>query len=570
MTSLLKHAERRIPEPNGSYTVERLFRTAFPKLTVTDPPPGIRVERDVAVRMCDGVELRVNVFRPDREGRFPVIMSAHPYGKDAFPRRVPFGYLAPARYRFIRQPDGISFSAYTSWEAPDPGYWVPRGYVVVNVDLRGFGTSDGVATLLSDQEATDYAEVIEWAAAQPWSTGRVGLNGVSYLAISQWKVAALRPRSLAAICPWEGWTDFYRDVAYPGGVREDGFVPFWAGMTERDGRTSESLRQQQLAHTDWDDFWASRAPQLERIVVPALICGSFSDQGLHTRGSFEGYRRIGSMNRYLYTHRAGKWSTYYSTDALALQTKFFDCFLKGDDNGMRSYAPVRVEIRTTGTEIFAVREEPGWPPPGVRWTKLALAPGELRLDSPSVRATARFDAPGGGVSFEIRVPMDTEIVGPMKLRVFLELVGADDAHLFAAIVKATGPAPAHAAANARCPVPFEGPFGFGRDVVAKGWQRVAHRRVDEARSEPHRPFHSCERAEPLAPGAIAPVDIEILPSATHWSRGDTMRLELRGRWFWRRSMLFGMFPGDYKPSPRCTVIVHLGDHDSHLLVPMMG
>jgi hypothetical protein len=79
-------------------------------------------------------------------------------------------------------------------------------------------------------------------AAQPWANGRVGLNGVSYQAISQWRVAALRPKSLVAICPWEGWSDIYHDVARPGGGREDGFIDFWATMTERDGRVSESLR----------------------------------------------------------------------------------------------------------------------------------------------------------------------------------------------------------------------------------------------------------------------------------------------------------------------------------------
>jgi uncharacterized protein len=78
---------------------------------------------------------------------------------------------------------------------------VPRGYAVVNCDLRGFGHSDGEGTMLSDAEAHDYYDLIEWAAAQPWSTGRVGLNGDSYLALSQWRVAALRPPHLAAICP---------------------------------------------------------------------------------------------------------------------------------------------------------------------------------------------------------------------------------------------------------------------------------------------------------------------------------------------------------------------------------
>jgi predicted acyl esterase len=558
-----------LPSPRAAYAVERLFRTAFPKVKVTAPVAGIRRERDVAVPMRDGVRLRVNVFRPDRAGQFPVMISAHPYGKDVLPMRTPFGYLPLKRYRFIRQPDPVAFSADTAWEAPDPGFWVPRGYAVVNVDLRGFGTSDGVGALFSEQEAADYAEVIAWAAAQPWSNGRVGLNGVSYLAISQWRVAALRPQGLAAICPWEGWSDVYHDVAYPGGVREDGFIDFWATMTERAGRVSESLRAGQLAHPEWDDFWAARVPVLERIEVPALICGSFSDQGLHSRGSFEAFRRIGSAHRFLYTHRGGKWSTYYSPEALALQARFFDCFLKGEDNGMRESAPVRLEVRARGDQVHAVREAQAWPPPDVRWAALHLAPGELQRTPVGARSTVRFAVPDGGTRFLLRMDRDVELVGPMKLRLHVELAGATDAHLFVAVSKVE--AGSDGAAGKGRALPFEGAFGFGCDVVAHGWLRVAHRRVDEARSEPHRPFLLGDRAEPLRPGEVAAVDIEVLPSATSFARGDLLRLDVRGRWFWRRSMFLGMFPPTYAPSPKGEVILHLGDtHVAHLLVPEVG
>jgi len=340
-------------------------------------------------------------------------------------------------------------------------------------------------------------------------------------------------------------------------------------MTEKAGRAADSLRAGQLAHPEWDDYWAARTAALERIEVPALICGSFSDQGLHARGCFEGFRRIASKHRFLYTHRGGKWSTYYSPEALALQARFFDCFLKAEDNGMREAAPVRLEIRRRGHEIHGVREERAWPPPGVNWTPLYLAPGELRRTSAASRAAVSFVAPDGGASFAFRAPDDFELVGPMKLRLHVELAEATDAHLFVAVSKVE-----HAAGDGRLErraVAFEGPFGFGRDVVARGWLRVAHRRIDQARSDDHRPFHPGDRAEPLGPGEIAPVDIEILPSATFFERGDLLRLDIQGRWFWRRSMFLGMFPCDYAPSPRARVVLHLGDtHDAHLLVPQIG
>jgi predicted acyl esterase len=544
--------------PGIAYAVELVRGIVAPKVKVAAPAPGIVFERDVAIQVRDGTTLRANVFRPQREGRFPVLMSAHPYGKDVLPPRTPIGYLPLKRYRFMRQTDSLTYSAYTGWEAPDPCVWVPRGYALINLDLRGFGTSEGVGTLLSDQEAADYAEVIEWAGRQPWSTGKVGLIGVSYLAISQWKVAALRPKSLAAICPWEGFTDVYRDVAYPGGVREDGFTPFWADMTEKAGCTSTSLRREQLARPLFDDFWKSTTPDLERIEVPALICASFSDHGMHTRGSFEAFRRIGSKERFLFTHRTGKWATFYGGEALALQSRFFDCYVKGEDNGMRSAAPVRLEVRATGDAVHSVRDERAWPLPSTRWVMLHLGAGTLQEGTVQTPATTRFAVGTGRASFVLSVADDLEVVGPMKLRLFVELQGCKDAHLFVAVRKIK---------DGRHVV-FEGTSGFGYDVVTKGWARVALRHLDPERSEPHRPVLSFDREEFLTAGEVASIDIELLPSATLFRRGETLRLDVQGRWFWSRSFFFGTFPFDYEPSGTGTVALHTGHrHPAHLLLP---
>jgi len=173
-------------------------------------------------------------------------------------------------------------------------------------------------------------------------------------------VAALRPPHLAAICPWEGFSDAYRDLAYPGGIREDAFVPVWSAMTLRQGRCRDDIRHEQLARPLWGDWWASRTPALERIEVPALVCGSFSDHSLHTRGSFEGFRRLGSAHRWLYIHRGGKWSTYYSPEALAFQARFFDWALKGEQNGMADLPPVRLESARRATpRTRSVPRRPG-------------------------------------------------------------------------------------------------------------------------------------------------------------------------------------------------------------------
>jgi putative CocE/NonD family hydrolase len=187
-------------------------------------PDTVVVRRDVTVTTRDGTVLRANVYLPAGEGRFPALVCAHPYGKDNLPQKRRRGYSVPLQYRVLRQPSPVRFSTLTSWEAPDPAWWTAQGFAVVNCDLRGAGRSDGVGALLSDQEGEDVYDLIEWAATQSWTNGAVGMIGVSYLAISQWKAAALQPPHLKAIVPWEGFTDAYRDLLRPGGIREVGFV----------------------------------------------------------------------------------------------------------------------------------------------------------------------------------------------------------------------------------------------------------------------------------------------------------------------------------------------------------
>src|SRR5208337_4318913 len=102
---------------------------------------------------------------------------------------------------------------------------------------RGMWYSEGDATFISPEEGEDLYDLIEWAGTQPWSNGKVGLSGVSYLAFAQWHVAALQPPHLAAINPWEGWSDTYREVAYQGGIPDTRVWPLlfylWGVGTNR-------------------------------------------------------------------------------------------------------------------------------------------------------------------------------------------------------------------------------------------------------------------------------------------------------------------------------------------------
>jgi predicted acyl esterase len=529
----------------------RRVRTAVrPRVAVTSLPAGIRVERDLPLTLRDRVTLRANVFRPEADGRFPVILSAHPYGKDKVAAQSRSGRALNFQYRLFPQPSPIIISPWTSWEAPDPGFWVPRGYAVMNADLRGGGDAEGTSDLFSDQEAADYAELIEWAGTQPWSNGRVGLLGVSYLAISQYKVAGLRPPHLAAICPWEGFSDIYRDFTYPGGVREKGFSIVWSASTRRAARVAGNLRKEIADRPERDDWYAARTPRLEDIEAPMLVCGSFSDHNLHSRGSFEAFRRAGSQHKWLYTHRDGKWSHFYSEEASRTQAEFFDHFLKGADNGWDRRPPVRLAIYDGGPREVQISGEQGWPPGDLAWQELHLdaATDTLGPAAPTTDACASFATRGKGLRFMWTVPHDVDLIGPSALRLFLEADGCDDVRLFAGLRKL----------RRLGEVTFEGSFGYSGDMVTVGWQRAAFRDLDPELSTRFQPVHTYRDPQPLRPGEVVEVQVALLPHATRLRAGDQIRLDLRGTWHQPRNPLTGQFPAGYARSRRGRATVHTG------------
>lgn len=563
-----------VADRDGSWSraLSTLRRLVRPQITITDPPEGATVDWDVPIPMRDGVRLRANVFRPDDGARHPVLLCAHPYGKDDLPvhHKTRHGYRPSAQYHLMRSAP-VTHSAWASWESPDPGHWVPKGYVVVNVDLRGWGTSEGEPGIFSEQEGLDIHDAIEWAAAQPWSTGRIATAGVSYLAISQWMAAATRPPHLAAICPWEGFTDLYRDFARPGGILETGFLTVWSTVTKKRSHGRIDLRDEVTKRPWFDDWYAARNRDIEAIEVPALICGSFSDHNLHSRGSFEGFRRIASSQKWLYTHRGPKWQTYYAPEALAVQQRFFDHVLKGEDTGITEEPAVRIEIREDRTTIADVRHAADWPPPEVAWRTLRLRAGEDRgsgalLDDDSAgaagadAATVSIAGTGAPACFTHRFDRDTDVVGPMLVTLTLSLDGADDFPVLVGVRKFR---------DGR-EVPFEGSYGFQGDLVTHGMLLVSHRAEDPDRSLPHQPFHPHTRPEPLAPGDEARLRIGLLPSATRFRAGDELRLDIQGHWFHDRDPVHGQFPVGYRTDATGTCTLHLGsDDEASLALPVL-
>jgi hypothetical protein len=569
---------------------------------------GMRIDWDVPIAMSDGLVLRSDVYRPVADGRYPVIITYGPYGKWLHFEDL---YVEQWRRMCAEHPDVPSGSTnkYQNWEVVDPEKWVPDGYAVVRVDSRGAGRSPGHLDIWSAKEAQDFAECIEWAGVQPWSSGKVGLNGISYYAMNQWQVAALEPRHLAAICVWEGAADYYRDLSHHGGILcsfGDAWFPKQV-VTVQHGVGTEGYRSRM--NGDWvsgpetlskeelganrrdfyqdclanplatDDYWTSRMPDWSKVRTPLLSSANWGGQGLHPRGNFEGFVRAAAREKWLEVHGIEHWTEFYTDYGIEIQKKFFGHFLKGEDTGWMDQPRVSLLVRSPG-EKFAPRAESEWPLARTQWTRWYLhGRTHSLLDRP---ASNKFEVTYGGFSEGVTfmsppVGEDTEITGPIAAKLFVSSASAD-ADLFL-VLRVFAP-------DFR-EVTFMGALD-PHTPIAQGWLRASHRKLDEELSEPYRPYHAHDEIQPLAPGEIYELDIEIWPTCIVVPKGHRIALSVRGRdyeWPGGKSRGLGnlgdVFTGvgpfrhdDPRDRPAdvfgAEVTLHVGpEHQAHVLLPII-
>jgi len=504
------------------------------------------VDWDVPLEMDDGLVLRADVFRPSGAGRFPVLISYGPYAKGlAFQDGYPSAWE-----RMVREHPDVaagSSNVYQNWEVVDPEKWVPDGYACVRVDSRGAGRSPGHIDPWATRETRDFSLCIEWAATQPWSSGRVGANGISYYAMNQWQVAGLAPPHLAAMCAWEGAADWYRDVTHHGGILCT-FCANWYdmqvktvqhGVGERGARSRvtgelvcgpETLSEAELA-ANRADFGAdisahpldgyyhrTRSAQWSRVRVPFLSAANWGGQGLHTRGNFEAFMQAASPERWLEVHGIEHWTEFYTDYGVSLQKRFFDFFLKGVENGWSQRPRVSLQVRYV--DRFVERAEHEWPLARTRWTPWYLAaPNGLIPEAPARPAQLTFEALGEGLTF-LSEPLaaQTEITGPAAVKVWVAS-STDDADVFV-VLRAFDPSGEE--------VVFQGAID-PHTPIGQGWLRASQRKLDPARSLPYRPYHAHDERQLLVPGAPVELDIEIWPTCVVLPAGYRIGLSLRGK-----------------------------------------
>jgi uncharacterized protein len=518
----------------------------------------VLIERDVAVPMRDGVKIYADIYRaPDAPaGSVPALVAWSPYGKhqtgpagfDRFPNRTGV-------------PPGVP-GQWTKFEAPDPAYWCRHGYAVINPDARGSWMSEGDLYTVGGREAGDLHDLIEWLGVQPWCNGKVGLSGNSWLAQCQWYAAATRPPHLAAIAPWEGWSDLYREIIAPGGILTEpsNWIEFvWADLHSR--TRVEDCPAMGSRYPLWNAYWDEKQAHHSQTRVPAYVVASWNSR-LHSRGSLEGFKQLGSPQKWLRIHDGWEWPDYYTPENVEDLRRFFDHFLRGLDNGWEKTPRVRIAVMDAPGEqpSRSYRGESEWPLARTKHEPLYLDAGAGRM-SPApvaVESSLSYNATDGSASFDFVFATDTELSGHMSLRLWVEARGNEDMDLFVVAQKLGRDGKR---------VDFR-VYGIGwMAEPARGFLRVSHRELDAERSTPGQPWHSHRREQLLKPGEPVPADIEFWPMGCLWRAGETLRLRVAGHPLLHVGNPVTGEPLRSSRNKGVHVLWTGGRYDSHLLIP---
>lgn len=528
---------------NGPQTTGRTFRN------LSEPQYGLRRDINVGVPVRDGISLMADVHRPDADGRFPVLIAASPYPRQIQDLGAPMGFI----------------------EAGHTPFWVSRGYVHVIANVRGTGGSGGEFGFFDGQERRDMHDLVEWAAAQPWCDGNVGMIGISYFAMTQLEAAVERPPHLKAIFPLAVTSDLFEAASHHGLVSSAFITPFLSmmGLTAArsddfwrslplqiarkvlnlpplhrkfgtmNGEAAVTLMHQllKLPHDPhpWDDLWLDvfvthpvrdewwddrdLTPLLGNIDIPVYLGCDWENVPLHLPSTFITWKalahnpnvQLGMLDRYGLTW---PWESMH-TEALA----WYDHWLKGRDTGILDGDRVRYAL--PGGEPAQWHTSTSWPPAATA-TEFALrADGVLGADEgqPGTREYMTLGAGTGRVKAgeldppalltwtSPELPADLDVVGEIELRLIASATAADTAWL--------------------ATLQDVAPDGEVTEVTA-GWLRAGLREVDPAASAPGAPVLPCRRPVAVPIGEPVEYRIPLVPNARRFGKGHRIQLVLAG------------------------------------------
>ncbi|KAI0490642.1 X-Pro dipeptidyl-peptidase C-terminal non-catalytic domain-containing protein [Xylaria cf. heliscus] len=547
-----------------------------------DIEAGLRLKKNVSIPLrASSLPIRANVYLPPNSSfpssptRFPVLVTYGPYGKD-----IPYATFHKQSFAELNPEHR---SKHSAWETPDPVYWTQHEYAVVRVDERGLGQSPGFLDTMSRGTSECFFDVVEWCAKQSWSSGKVGLLGISYYAGTQWRVAARRPKGLAAIIPWEGMSDYYRDRCRHGGILSNTFIDLWWNrqvLVNQYGRAGRSkltfppdgpgargqeetiegdLPDNVLARNRQDqtidnakykfrdqEYYASKDFRLGDIEVPLLSVANWGGISLHLRGNVEGYTHAGSKLKYLRFITGRHDLPFYYHDEVEVQRSFLDAFLKGEDREGWSVpgkvSPVTITLRKGDVgfndaereKAYLKRTEEAWPIPRTQYTKYYLTPNRgLSMSQQQSTGLEQISYPalgslGNPQAVQFSTPpfeQETEITGHITAHLNVsmtpdEFSGEKDIDLFLTL--------RHLDANNK-EIFYTGTAG-DPVPICKGWLRVSLRRTHDENPMhrpwlPHREYLSTDVQE-VKPGEVYGVDVEMWPTNVVVEKGNKIVFEV--------------------------------------------
>ncbi|KAJ4286848.1 hypothetical protein N0V90_013101 [Kalmusia sp. IMI 367209] len=512
--------------------------------------------------------IRCNIYRPKAQnGKFPVLVTYGPYGKDI--------HYKDFHAKSFAEVNTEHHSAHSAWETPDPGFWTKHGYAVVRADERGLGQSPGFLDTMSRGTSEAFFDVVEWAAEQSWSSGKVGLLGISYYAGSQWRVAARQPKGLAAIVPWEGMSDYYRDRCRHGGIFSNKFINFWwnrqvvsnqyglPGRAARnwgpdcvDGDLSDDERERNRQDQNIDntknrfrdqEYYSSKEYDMGDIQAPLLSVANWGGILLHLRGNVEGYLQAGSEFKYLRIITGRHDLPFYYTEEVEVQRSFLDAFLKGEDRvgwTVKGRVPAVDLVLRKGDVAFndaekdkayKRRTENEWPIARTQYTKYYITPDKrLTHVQPGITRPHKL-------SYEALGSLENPKLLQFTTSAFeqeTEITGHIVAHLNVSMSPyASGPTPCDI--DLFLTLRYISPSGTevfytgtaGDPVpLTKGWLRVSLRKINSLHPRhrewlPHRDYFSTD-VQPVIPGDVYPVKVEIWPTNVVVEKGGRLVFEV--------------------------------------------
>lgn len=540
---------------------------------------NIKIERNVDIPVGNGISMKADIYRPDAEGQFPVILAASPYSKEI--QTMP---MMP-----------VGFSYARGWmESGDPNFYVRRGYVMAIATIRGSRGSGGTFGNIEPDPDTvkDLAEAIQWLGHQSWSSGKVGMNGVSYFSLLAKRVAMLEPSCLAALFSPYGFTDGYRDVLYRGGILAAEFMEYWLkrqapffniektlrkswGEDKYNAAIQMALRDPEIAASPvlanalrnpdvggnpvlleillnplFNDYWRERVVDFDKgCSVPAYLGGDWGMFGLHLPGDLRAWEHWKGPKRMtlgppIYLDRPCYQYAYESL-------RWFDHWLKGIDTGMMDEPPVQVFIEGTGEW----RTSHEWPLPETRWTPFYLHRGGLLSEHefwPNEGWSNYEDSAFARHSLEFWSPPMvevTELCGPSVFNLWGSTTDTDVLWFVSLL---------HQDAQGQ------------ERVLTRGWLRGSQRKLDTSKSKPWQPVHVHDERQPLSPNQIYEFNIEIQSIGIELKPGERIGLRIKGADNEVPVTINEDIGSGAISRPMCSIVSvhHNDDCPSHLLLPV--